>query len=475
MHQDGPAPAAPRAGDDGDAVLQHGPCPVREIGGGFGQDLPRDGDVAARPEAGEGARVGERPEPLGTGPAEGSAESALAPAHGDGQQFAARLGEPRPGETQEHAARLQPRGDGIPGVVAEFGGVGQGEHADIGIKQFGNRGLDDIGERGERGPQIVEIIEERVAGVSPGLRRQSDLAPPPAVADEGHRPGTRGVPDLEPRRPIEQLPGPSDPALGPTPVGGKGQFGGRESAAVPVEGIDQDGRCRSAGPLHRDADTRRLPPRRAEQMGSVADGGADHVDRTESAKAAGEAAGGPVVQSVRYPYDRGGFRGFESVQRIRSRLAIRRPGFGFQVGQRRRGGFGGHGIPDRRKRPRRIGRECEKAHRPSGASRLLDRAEGRLPEGRPVGGGCPAVVNGDQYRAATRKQVARSEYGFRGGEDGQGRDRNAEQEHPDGCAFAGPFLLAQSEQKPDRREAYGSRARRQQSEEPPDGGQCGQT
>ena len=144
------------ARDQRGAIAKRGDHPVGQSGVGLRHDLGRNGHVIGHRQPKERRPVAERGQRLGLAPRHRAADAATpgAQAHGHQRVFvdAADIARrhARPGETDEHAARVDPLLQRLGLSRGEGGHIRQHDHIGVGGQHLGQGAVDQISTRGQR-------------------------------------------------------------------------------------------------------------------------------------------------------------------------------------------------------------------------------------------------------------------------------------------------------------------------------------
>lgn len=457
------------AGDDRRAVGEARQCRLGEVRARLGQHLAIDQRLLADVEPGEEAVGGEGSQRQGLRPGQRTAELAVAGAQPDGQErivldLADRLarlvqpGEPGAGETQHHAARLDPCLERCRLGRIEMAAIGDDEQRERLLDQLGDPPGAQLGERGERALDEIGFGEKRLRGRRPGRAGDADRAPPPALVEEQHAAdaviafeGEAGDAVAHIQRQVE-LDGGTQ-GIGVVAAGCRDG----EAAEHLAGGADGEKLRRQGSVGGRAQHTHRLEVAgqvvRAEQEGTLGRGvGVDRelADGTERRRQRPGRLGLAIAvdESVAQP-DGPGFaegRCFEARQR---RRMVDGPGMGLPAGEplqhlarRLRLERGGPAV--------RGG--LQHNDRAAVALRLLQQAAGETDPPLPVRGRGPAIVDHQQHGTPAADHRCRVEHRPGEGEEDEGGDGEAQQQEPPRCPRRGLLRCHEPEQQGEWRE-----------------------
>ena len=160
----------------------------------IGEHLAVDLDIIGHGEAAEGTVVLERRKRLRRAPGERAAERAAAAPERYGEQFVAALLKPRAGETNEHAARLDPGFELFLGAGDELADIGENDGRDLLRDQVVN-GVGDValarrhhvGVRRKRALDVIEGRKQRLRRFARLARDDADAMPLRAGIEQVNR------------------------------------------------------------------------------------------------------------------------------------------------------------------------------------------------------------------------------------------------------------------------------------------------
>src|SRR5262249_20425087 len=138
-------------------------------------------------------------------PAQRTAEDAAAAAELDRYEVVVGRGEPRAGETDQHAAIGDPAIELLARLARYGADVGEHHHRHVLLdnarQRLGRRsafGQAHVGERPERATEVISRGEQRLRGIDRGAGDDADSAATPALVEQLHRTGGTLGDDLEP-------------------------------------------------------------------------------------------------------------------------------------------------------------------------------------------------------------------------------------------------------------------------------------
>ena len=182
MEQHDDSLAAPLEGRERRSIGEPRPGLGGKAGVGFGQNLSDNSDIGGNGEAVERAVLVELGEPLRAVPRHRAAEHAAVAPQPHGGQIVGVVGEPRPGETQQHPALFDKGRQRVEGFARrdlfvsenkDIRAIGEGGEHRIGVAGIGFQ------QQREGRQRLVEIMDRR----QQRLRRVGGLA-----ADDGDAP-----------------------------------------------------------------------------------------------------------------------------------------------------------------------------------------------------------------------------------------------------------------------------------------------
>ena len=154
-------------------------------------------------------------------PAQAAAEDTAAAPQPDRHEIVVGRGEPRPGETHQHAAVLDPAREPVVRIAGDVADVGEDEHRQVLVEKMRHRfrrrlALREphIGERAERAPDVVARGQQRLRRIGGRAGDDADGAAAPALVEELDRAGRALAGNLDARNIVANFDRQIEPRLG---------------------------------------------------------------------------------------------------------------------------------------------------------------------------------------------------------------------------------------------------------------------